>query len=116
MVVWYENRDKILWPYQAVRYEPAWPTTETGLNRIVIASRFGSESVAHTGTNQLVTPEEIIGTNVIPAESSFNPVRFEQVQIYTQPVRTNAGYNPNEEHALMAPSLRSAADGGLCAA
>src|SRR5262249_10280063 len=45
VVVWYEVRDKILWPYQPVRYLPAWPTRETGLQRIVIASRFGSECV-----------------------------------------------------------------------
>jgi hypothetical protein len=109
VVAWYEQRDKILWPYQAVRYEPAWPTPETGLDRIVIASRFGSESVAADGTDQVITPEETIGTNVIPAETTFNPVRFQQVQIYNQPISTNAGYNPNEEHALMAPSLRSVA-------
>jgi hypothetical protein len=109
VVAWYENRDKILWPYQAVRYQPAWPTSDTGLNRIVIASRYGSESVAYSGTNQIVTPEEYIGTNYIPAETTFNPIRFQNMQIYNQPDRTIAGYNPNEEHALMAPSLRSAA-------
>ena len=67
---------------------------------------FGSESVAQAGTNQIVTPEEMIGTNLIPAETIFDPIRFQQVQIYNQPDRAMAGYNPNEEHALMAPSLR----------
>jgi hypothetical protein len=109
VVAWYEQRDKILWPYQAVRYNPVWPTFDTGLNRIVIASRFGSESVSDSGTNQVVTPQEVIGTNVIPAETTFDPARFQQVQIYNQPDPKSAGYNPNEEHALMAPSLRSAA-------
>jgi len=108
VVVWYEIRDKILWPYQAVRYDPVWPTPATGLQRIVIASRYGSDSVAADGTDQLVTQENVIGTNVIPAEVSYNPVRFQQVKIYNQPDTNVAGFNPNEEHALIAPSLRYA--------
>ena len=109
VVVWYENRDKILWPYQSTRYQPAWPTTPAqGLNRIVIASRFGNESVAADGTDQIVVPAETIGTNSYPEEDAFNPARFLQVQIYNQPNRTLPGFNPNEEHALLAPSLRSA--------
>ena len=101
VVVWYEKRDKILWPYQPVRYLPAWPTPATGLQRIVIASRFGSECVASNGTDQLVSPQTLVGTNVIPAENSFNPTRFQQVQIYNQPNTNQAGYNPNEEHAAL---------------
>ncbi len=108
VVVWYERRDKILWPYQAVRYAPAWPTPATGLERIVIASRYGSESVAPNGTDQIVTPAETVGTNYVPATTTFDPTRFQQVQIYNQPDPNKPGYNPNEEHALMAPSLRYA--------
>ena len=108
VVVWYEMRDKILWPYQAARYNPVWPTAATGLNRIVIASRFGSDCVASNGTDQFITPEKVAGTNVIPAEVSLDPIRFQQVQVYNQPNRTLPGYNPNEEHALLAPSLRYA--------
>ena len=109
VVVWYENRDAILWGYQAVRYDPAWPTPATGLNRIVIASRYGSESVAQDGTDQIVTPAMTVGTNVLAPTTSFDPARFQQVQIYNQPDRTQPGFNPNEEHALLAPSLRNAA-------
>jgi hypothetical protein len=108
VVVWYEVRDQIKWPYKAIRYEPVWPTTNTGLNRIVIASRYGSESVAQDGTDQTVTPATTVGTNFIPAETTFNPARFQQVQIYNQPDRNTPGFNPNEEHALLAPSLRFA--------
>ena len=51
VVVWYEVRDTILWGYQAVRYDPAWPTPATGLNRIAyLPAVFGSESVAQDGT------------------------------------------------------------------
>jgi len=110
VVVWYENRDKILWPYQAVRYQPAWPVDASqGLNRIVIASRYGNESVAQDGTDQVVVPAETYGTNTYPAETTLNPARFAQVQIYNQPNRALPGFNPNEEHAVLAPSLRSAA-------
>ena len=110
VVVWYENRDQMLWPYQAIRYQPAWPTNAAqGLNRIVIASRYGNESVATNGTDQYVVPAETYGTNSYPAEKTFNPARFSSVKIYNQPDHTLPGYNPNEEHALLAPSLRSAA-------
>ncbi len=108
VVVWYENRDKILWPYQPVRYDPGWPTVAAGLQRIVIASRYGSESVASNGTDQLVMPATGTSPNVVPEEVSYNPVRFQQVKIYNQPVIGFPGYNPNEEHALIAPSLRYA--------
>jgi hypothetical protein len=109
VVVWYEIRDAIKWGYQAVRYDPAWPTPATGLNRIVIASRLGSDCVAQDGTDQIVTPAMSVGTNSVAATTSFDPARFQQVQIYNQPDRTLPGYNPNEEHALLAPSLRYAA-------
>jgi|GEM_PF-485214 len=110
VVVWYESRDMILWPYQAVNYQPAWPTNAAqGLGRIVIGSRFGSESVAVDGTDQIVVDTETVGTNTYPAETILDPARFSQVKIYNQPDPTLPGYNPNEEHALLAPSLRSAA-------
>ncbi|MFM2296063.1 MAG: hypothetical protein RLZZ350_2476, partial [Verrucomicrobiota bacterium] len=109
VVVWYERRDEILWPYQPVRYTPAWPTTANGLGRIVIASRYGSESAAQDGSDQAVVPAETYGTNSYPAEYTLNPSRFSNVKIYNQPNTNLTGYNPNEEHALLAPSLRSAA-------
>ena len=86
VVVWYQTLEGIHWPYQAVQYNPAWPNTA---NRIVIASRLGSEGVDASGNPQL----------------SFSASRYSQVQIYNQPDKTKAGYNPNEEHALIAPSL-----------
>jgi len=104
VVVWYDNpllNDHMLWPYTAVRYRSAWPTSETdGLGRILMSSGFGSESVAVNGSDQSIIYGE--------APTTFDPARFEQVSIYNQPDRNAAGYNPNEEHALMAPSLRYA--------
>lgn len=108
VVVWYDDpteNDELLWPHQAVVYFPRWPTTAAeGLGRIVIASQFGSESVAADGSDQEVVP----GIGNAPAETTYNPSRLQEVQVYSQPDPTRAGYNPNEEHALMAPSLRYA--------
>jgi len=119
VVVWYERRDKILWPYQAAQYMPRWPTSAEGLDRIVIASRFGNESVASNGTDQVVAEATTLFvrdadgtvTDIIPVpeETTFNPTRLQQVSIYSQPDPAQAGYNPNEEHGVIAPSLRSAA-------
>ncbi len=116
IVVWYERRDQILWPYQAVRYTPVWPTEATGLERIVMASRYGSDSVSSNGTDQVVAPATtvplvdssgaVIGATNLPPAVSFAPARFQQLQVYHQPDSALAGYNPNEEHALIAPSLR----------
>lgn len=99
VVIWYEQRDKILWPYTGVLYEPDWPTAADGLSRIVIASRFGNEAVAADGSDQT-----IMGTT----NTTFDPSKFADLLVYNQPVRGQPGYNPNEEHGLIAASLRSA--------
>lgn len=118
-VVWYERRDNLLWPYQAEMFDPYWPTSPSdGLGRIVIASEFGSECVDENGNDQVVigpltVPERddagnVTGTRTVPAATTYDPSRFQQLQIYNQPDRSLPGYNPNEEHALIAPSKRFA--------
>ncbi|MCI0538335.1 MAG: hypothetical protein L0Z50_24270, partial [Verrucomicrobiales bacterium] len=108
VVVWYDDpaqNDELLWPHRARVYTPRWPENAAeGLGRIVIASQFGSESVDAAGDDQEVAPA--IGD--APAETTYNPSRLQQPIIYVQPDAAAAGYNPNEEHALMAPSLRFA--------
>ena len=121
VVVWYYDpalTDEILWPHAARTYIPRWPTTEDeGLGRIVIASRFGSESLGATGQDQLVAPgvTNIVPnglggliTNIIPRATTYNPTRIQQPAVYVQNDPSLPGYNPNEEHGLMAPSLRFA--------
>ena len=122
IVVWYDDpatHDGLLWPHAARSYTPAWPASAAaGLGRIVIASQYGSESLATNGADQVITPTAtnlirdasgvVIGTNVVPAETTYNPTRFQQVAVYSQPDASKPGYNPNEEHGLMAPSLRYA--------
>lgn len=109
VVVWYDDpaaNDHLLWPYFAERYRPVWPSTPP---RILMSSGFGSESVDANGNDQVIMPAMVINGQNVPAATTFDPSRFEQVQIYQQPVRSQPGYNPNEEHALMAPSQRFAA-------
>ncbi|MCC6232162.1 MAG: hypothetical protein IT580_05930, partial [Verrucomicrobiales bacterium] len=103
VVVWYERIDGILWPYQPVRYPSfEWPAKATGpdpapeaLKRIVIASRLGSEGLDHVGNLQ----------------PRLAPPRYQAVKIYQQPDRRLPGFNPNEEHARIYPSLLAGEDG-----
>lgn len=121
VVVWYYDpalTDEILWPYAARTYLPRWPTTEAeGLGRIVIASQFGSESLNAQQQDQLVAPAVTnvtsdgtggLLTTVVARATTYNPTRIQQPTVYTQNDPTQPGYNPNEEHGLMAPSLRFA--------
>jgi len=108
VVVWYDDpalNDYILWPYAAQRFNPGWPSNPP---RILMSSGFGSESVDGSGNDQIIMPQMVVNGQTVPAATTFDPGRFEQVQIYNQPVRGQPGFNPNEEHAIMAPSLRFA--------
>lgn len=121
VIAWYDDpvqNDGLLWPYATRVYNPRWPVNaEEGLGRIVIASQYGSESVGNDLQDQVVVgaitnvvPDGAGGTtlNIIPAETTYNPTRIQQPVVYSQPNPDGPGYNPNEEHGLMAPSLRFA--------
>jgi len=121
VVAWYDDpaqNDGLLWPHATRVYDARWPVSPAeGLGRIVIASQFGSESVGLDLQDQVVAgvisnavPDGAGGTlyNVVPAETTYNPSRIQQPVVYNQPSRAAPGFNPNEEHALMAPSLRFA--------
>ncbi len=121
VVVWYYDptlTDEILWPHRARTYFPRWPVNAAeGLGRIVIASQFGSESVSAAGADQEVAPalsivtpdgEGGVVTNAYASVTTYDPSRIQQASIYVQNNPALPGYNPNEEHALMAPSRRFA--------
>lgn len=106
IVVWYDDprtNEGLLWPYVARIYKAQYPQ-ENSVPRIVIASQYGNEGKSATNTDQIVAPP--IGS--YPAATTFDPSRLQAVQIYSQPNPGAPGYNPNEEHALVAPSLRFA--------
>jgi hypothetical protein len=90
VIVWYTYEDHISWPYKPVEYDCQWP--ESVDKQIVIASREGSE-----GKN---ADKEY--------QRSYDPSRYSDVQVYIQNDPALPGYNPNEEHALIAPSYRFA--------
>lgn len=101
-VVYYENpylvdrvpHPNVAWPYVTTEYKDVtFPAVGPHKDKaIYIASRIGSEGVDKNGRPQIV----------------FDLARFSGLKIYNQPDPNLAGYNPNEEHALTAPSGRAA--------
>jgi len=121
VVTWYYDpalTDEILWPHAARAYMPRWPVDEAeGLGRIVMASQFGSDSVSAGGAEQMVAPAVTnwapdgaggYQAEVVPVATTYNPTRIEQPLVYVQNNPSLPGYNPNEEHGLMAASKRFA--------
>lgn len=103
VVVWYENLRKetvqgkrdvmdepnINWPWKPVHYPSdklIWPDNP---DQIVMASRLGSAGLNSKGEPQL----------------EFLSPRYTDVRIYHQPEPDKPGYNPNEEHAIIADSI-----------
>lgn len=90
VVAWYTSSDLgIEWPSKAVRYIPKWPSDVAKLNRIVVASRLGSDGLQAAGGER---------------QLEFDPAKYAGLTLYNQPDRNKPGFNPNEEHALIAPS------------
>ena len=80
-VAWYRTNSKgVYWPAKAVRYEPRWPFDP---DRIIVASELGGE---------------VLG------QAPLDPAEFDSARIYVQNDFNFPGYNPNDEHAVMASS------------
>ncbi len=81
VVVWFRRNDKdVFWPQKGVRYDAFWPFDP---DRIIITSEQGGE---------------VLG------QQPLDPQVFEQARVYQQNDQGLPGYNPNDEHAIMAPS------------
>lgn len=81
VVAWYHNNYRgVYWPDKPVRYNPQWPFDP---DKIIIASEQGGE---------------VLGQ--LPLDSQL----FPSVRLYIQDDPNLPGYNPNDEHALFAPS------------
>jgi hypothetical protein len=76
VVAWY-HRDRlgVAWPESPMKYQLSWPTNAP---HIVIANGLGS--------------------------GPLDPALYPKPRIYNQPDVNQPGFNPNEEHALFAPS------------
>ena len=126
VVVWYENPGKtssqmpnIAWPYQPVLYSctnftirgdadlyytgfkehrpfPERLVTNHHARIIYTSSRLGSEGLRFNGTEWEQQP--------ITNQFGLFSQRFQNVQVYSQPDPKAQGYNPNEEHAFIAPA------------
>lgn len=80
-VAWYKRKVRgVYWPEKAVRYQPYWPFNP---DRIIIASQQGGENLG---------------------QAPLRPANFPSARIYIQNDFNAPGYNPNDEHAFMAPS------------
>ena len=97
LVVWRKTMDGISWPTSPARYECQWPDDS---RRIVIASRYGSESKAEGGDDPRF-PDMDGGF-----QAWFDPARYGELAVYHQNDPQLPGFNPNEEHAVIAPSFR----------
>lgn len=88
------------WPYVVTHYNDVeYPSDEDdSVPAIYIASQLGSEGVGQSLDNP--QPQPI-----------FDPAKYTNLTVYQQPDRDLPGFNPNEEHALVAPSNLAAMTG-----
>jgi len=88
------------WPYVVTHYNDVeYPSDEDdSVPAIYIASQLGSEGV---GQSLEVPKPQLI----------FDPAKYSDLKVYQQPDRDLPGFNPNEEHALVAPSNLAAMTG-----
>ncbi|MBF0452495.1 MAG: hypothetical protein HQK75_17460, partial [Candidatus Magnetomorum sp.] len=100
LVIWYTQQDNVSWPYQPAEYVSYWPNDN---NRIVIASRLGTDGKNAEGKDQVF----LDANNAL--KNYFDPARYQNIEIYNQPDPLLPGYNPNEEHALVTASFRHSA-------
>ncbi len=100
-VAYYENlyrinrsaNPNVAWPYQVAAYdEVIYPFHGPHRDKeAVIASRIGTEGVDRNGRQQQV----------------YDLEAYADLAIYNQPNRSLPGFNPNEEHAIVAASNRA---------
>jgi hypothetical protein len=88
------------WPHQVTNYSTViFPSDNNdSVPAIYIASQLGSEGVNQSLANP--QPQRV-----------FDPVKYTNLTVYNQPDRDLPGFNPNEEHALVAPSNLAAMTG-----
>jgi hypothetical protein len=90
VVAWYKEyqESNVQWPYRAMRYTPQWPDINH-TKRIVVASRLGTDGLDTLHKRQF----------------KLDPAKYSKFKVYNQADKNKVGYNPNEEHAFIAPSF-----------
>lgn len=80
-IAWYHSNIKgVYWPDKAVRYDTQWPFDP---DKIIIASQLGGE---------------VLG------QDPLDPLDYPSLSLYIQGDPNLPGFNPNDEHAIFAPS------------
>ncbi len=79
------------WPHVMVHYDTVDFPPQATAPVIYIASQLGSEGY---GQDLAVPQPQLV----------FDPAVYADLAVYNQPDRAQPGFNPNEEHALVAPS------------
>lgn len=93
IVVWYQKGiTKVSWPYLAVRYESKWP--DESPNPI-------NSGDAAAVVDSIVVDESKGSGPLLPAEYGSS----DNMSVYSQADRTQPGFNPNEEHALLEAAM-----------
>jgi hypothetical protein len=88
------------WPWFLASYDAVdYPDADTS-SVIFIASQIGSEGV-------MAYEPGVAGV----AQPIYDPSEYADLMVYSQPNRNLPGFNPNEEHALVAPSNMAAVTG-----
>lgn len=100
VVGWYANMvgpedPPAYFPVIHTSYDATWPEADDeGTPVIYISSQMGTEGVGQG-----------VSTNGLPNyQTILDPSLYSSLSVYNQPDRKAIGYNPNEEHAFVAPS------------
>lgn len=81
VVAWYrKNVKNVFWPVKPIQYAPFWPLDP---DKIIVASELGGE---------------VLG------QEPLDPLVYQSLSIYQQNDPDAPGYNPSDEHTMMAPS------------
>jgi predicted outer membrane repeat protein len=92
-VVWYAlGISGAAWPFLPMRYAARWPVEAEGLQTLAIETWY------------------VVGATPLDGSGPLDPATYgpaSRIRVYHQPDRTALGFNPNEEHALLAASPAS---------
>ncbi|MBX3027460.1 hypothetical protein KF840_21400 [bacterium] len=101
LIAWYRQDGRgIAWPSKAVRYDCQWPANP---DTIIVASGLGSDGRCRDVRGACQNDGDC-ASGTCQVQPPLTPAAFPAAQIYSQDDPALAGFNPNEEHALLLPS------------
>jgi len=101
LVVWYRQDERgVAWPQRTILYDCQWPEDP---DSIVVISGLGSDGRCEDERAACQSDDDC-GSGACIVQPPLSPQQFPSARIYNQPDPNLAGFNPNEEHALLLPS------------